>query len=94
MADISSVKTPDGTLYNIKDATARENITTLTNRTPLLTYGTSIEAGTDLDDLMTIGAYGSIDTATTNTLIHCPVTGSGLRLYVTSGTYNSTTYLE
>ena len=32
MADISKIKIPAGTTYNMKDATARSNITKITNK--------------------------------------------------------------
>ena len=43
MADISKIKIPSGTTYNLKDSTARSNITKITNKTTKLAYGDSIE---------------------------------------------------
>lgn len=42
MADIRRVKLPNGTTYNIKDNTARANITNITNGTTKLPYGKSL----------------------------------------------------
>lgn len=49
MADISKIKIPAGTTYNMKDATARSNITKITNKTTKLAYGDELAVdGTDL----------------------------------------------
>lgn len=39
MADISKIKIPAGTTYNMKDATARSNINKIINKTTKLAYG-------------------------------------------------------
>lgn len=49
MADISKIKIPAGNTYNMKDATARSNITKITNKTTKLAYGDELAVdGTDL----------------------------------------------
>lgn len=49
MADIRRVKLPNGTTYNIKDNTARTNITKITNGTTKLPYGKSLSITNDLE---------------------------------------------
>ncbi len=50
MANISKIKLPnDATTHNIKDATARSNITKITNKTTVLAYGDELSiSGSDL----------------------------------------------
>lgn len=42
MADIRRIKLPNGTTYNVKDNTARTNITNITNGTTKLPYGKAL----------------------------------------------------
>lgn len=69
MADISKIKTPDGTTYDVKDAIARLKFYALDR-----SYGwNSIANGTDLNTLTTPGNYRCTNTATAQSLVNSPV---------------------
>lgn len=52
MADISKIKIPSGDTYNMKDATARSNITKITNKTTKLAYGDELALNGDTLSLL------------------------------------------
>ena len=65
MADISKIKLPDGTTYNIKDATAVTNVALATNKITKTINGST----TDVVTAATTSAYGitKLNTATNST---------------------------
>ena len=63
MADISKIKTPDGTTYNVRDRNA-----------VALSGGTALSTATDLDTITTVGNYYVNNSNIAKTLLNSPTT--------------------
>lgn len=85
MADVSIIKLPSGSSYDMKDATARSALSAVQSDISTLKTavagkaehdffrtGTKLENGTDLDSLTTIGSYYSESNTTSESMLNIP----------------------